>query len=96
MTQENSRKHPSRREGVILGILVGLCLAITGLYYLFKHWGADSIPYITSSILLYTLAILNLTLILAIVFILLRNLIKLFMEARRKIICVMLCFCKRM
>ncbi|MEE9218082.1 MAG: ATP-binding protein [Acidobacteriota bacterium] len=70
---------------LLLGIAV-LVFLVSAIYYFLQKSGDFTWPYLTNSVLLSFLGITNAILILTLIFILLRNLVKLLVERKRNIL----------
>jgi len=83
----SSHKRPTLKSDrlVVLGVGV-LVVLVSGIYYVLQKSGDFAWPYLTNSVLLSFLGITNAILILTLVFVLLRNLVKLLVERKRNIL----------
>src|SRR3954465_4866426 len=75
-----------KNHRLIIGGLIALLLLFTGLFYLAERGRDLPAALVTNRVLLFVLWYTNVVLILVVLFVLLRNLIKLIVERRQKVL----------
>jgi len=79
-------KRRFRTERILIFALAALVLCLTGLYLLLQRAERVSPQFLTNSLVLYALSMLNVVLVLVLLFVLFRSLIKVIVEQRRGVL----------